>query len=80
MSHHPPVSACHASALNGRWTWEQELRVKTKFWGKSMEFQPECVIRVSLSLPGGGVEVYEWNKITTCIHNLFGGSDHRYAC
>ena len=21
------------------------------------------------------VEVYEWNKITTCIHNLFGGSD-----
>ena len=21
------------------------------------------------------MEVYEWNKITTCIHNLFGGSD-----
>ena len=27
------------------------------------------------SSPTAEVEVYEWNKITTCIHNLFGGSD-----
>ena len=27
------------------------------------------------SSPPAEVEVYEWNKITTCIHNLFGGSD-----
>ena len=34
---------------------------------------------ISLSAGEGSsppeVEVYEWNKITTCIHNLFGGSD-----
>ncbi len=47
-----------------------------------MEFQPEGVVRVEIRLGKGGdggdgdvVEVYEWNKITTCIHNLFGGSD-----
>jgi len=32
VSHHPPVSACHAIAKN--WTWWQDFRVKTKFWGK----------------------------------------------
>jgi hypothetical protein len=38
-------------------------RVKTKFWGKSMEFQPEGVVRVELKLGGDAApEVYEWNK------------------
>ncbi|CAM6053555.1 unnamed protein product [Sphagnum tenellum] len=78
VSHHPPVSACHASSLGGKWTWWQDLRVKTKFWGKSMEFQPEGVVSVQLNLGNDRTEVYEWNKITTCIHNLFGGAD-RYV-
>ena len=34
VSHHPPVSACHASSSSGKWSWSQDLRVKTKFWGK----------------------------------------------
>ena len=36
------------------------------------------VLQLSARSSGDGssdVEVYEWNKITTCIHNLFGGSD-----
>lgn len=74
VSHHPPVSACHASSKH--WTWWQDFRVKTKFWGKSMEFQPEGSVSLKLNLPDSNwTEVYSWNKITTCIHNLFSSAD-----
>ena len=36
-----------------------------------MEFQPEGFVYTELRLPDGTKEVYRWNKITTCIHNLF---------
>ena len=61
VSHHPPVSACHAIAKN--WTWWQDLRVKTKFWGKSMEFQPDGIVHLELVLPDGTHELYTWNKV-----------------
>ena len=38
---------------------------------QSMEFQPDGFVSVELRLPDGTKEVYRWNKITTCIHNLF---------
>ena len=38
---------------------------------QSMEFQPEGFVFVELRLPDGSKEIYRWNKITTCIHNLF---------
>ncbi|XP_049880347.1 uncharacterized protein LOC126376841 [Pectinophora gossypiella] len=68
VSHHPPISACHAESP--RWCFWQEARIKTKFWGKSMEFQPAGRVHVRL-LPAG--DHYSWNKVTTCVHNLFGG-------
>ena len=34
VSHHPPVSTCHAFSEDGSWRWWQDFRVKTKFWGK----------------------------------------------
>ena len=34
VSHHPPVSTCHAFAEDSSWAWWQDFRVKTKFWGK----------------------------------------------
>ncbi len=41
-----------------------------------MEFQPEGSVRLRLNNSGSSSgDTYEWNKITTCIHNLFGGSD-----
>jgi len=67
VSHHPPVSCVHASGTG--WVWSQALRIRSKFWGKSMEFQPEG--SVHLSLQGHGEE-YKWNKVTSCIHNLLG--------
>ena len=55
------MAVCHAASISGRngggaprWTWSQDLRVKTKFWGKSMEFQPEGVVRVELRRGGSG--------------------------
>lgn len=66
VSHHPPVSACYADSKN--YTFWQEARIKTKFWGKSMEFQPMGQVHVLLSKTG---DLYSWNKVTTCVHNLF---------
>ena len=71
VSHHPPVSVCHATSE--KWSWWQDFRVKTKFWGKSMEFQPEGVINLMLVLPDGTKEYYTWNKVkkVTSIASLF---------
>nr|XP_024219048.1 oxysterol-binding protein-related protein 6-like [Halyomorpha halys] len=72
VSHHPPISVCHAMSKN--FTFCENARIKTKFWGRSMEFQPIGVITVNLERPNGsGQDVYKWNKVTTCVHNLFGG-------
>ncbi|ESP01675.1 hypothetical protein LOTGIDRAFT_139282, partial [Lottia gigantea] len=68
VSHHPPISACYADSRN--FILSQDMRVKTKFWGKSMEIQP--LGTVSLILPKYN-DYYQWNKVTTCVHNLLGG-------
>uniref|UniRef100_A0A672FVV4 Oxysterol-binding protein n=1 Tax=Salarias fasciatus TaxID=181472 RepID=A0A672FVV4_SALFA len=68
VSHHPPVSACHADSRN--FTFWQDVRWKNKFWGKSMEIVPMGTTHVTL--PGFG-DHYEWNKVTSCIHNILSG-------
>lgn len=40
-----------------------------------MEFQPDGVVNLNLVLSDGTKEHYYWNKITTCIHNLFTGGE-----
>lgn len=68
VSHHPPISVCHAESRN--FIFWQDVRIKTKFWGKSMEFQPAGT--TNLFLPSVD-EKYMYNKVTTCVHNLFSG-------
>ncbi|XP_043931249.1 oxysterol-binding protein-related protein 6 isoform X2 [Protopterus annectens] len=68
VSHHPPVSACHCESEN--FVFWQDMRWKNKFWGKSMEILP--IGRVNLTLTKYG-DHYEWNKVTTCIHNILSG-------
>lgn len=68
VSHHPPISACHADSKN--FIFWQDVRCKNKFWGKSMEIVPVGTIHVTL--PGTG-DHYEWNKVTSCIHNILSG-------
>uniref|UniRef100_A0A8C7F7U5 Oxysterol-binding protein n=1 Tax=Oncorhynchus kisutch TaxID=8019 RepID=A0A8C7F7U5_ONCKI len=68
VSHHPPVSACHCDSHN--FTFWQDVQWKNKFWGKSMEIVPMGTTHVTL--PGFG-DHYEWNKVTSCIHNILSG-------
>uniref|UniRef100_A0A1A7WKM0 Oxysterol-binding protein n=2 Tax=Iconisemion striatum TaxID=60296 RepID=A0A1A7WKM0_9TELE len=68
VSHHPPISACHAESKN--FVFRQDVRCKNKFWGKSMEIVPVCTTHVTLPRFG---DHYEWNKVTSCIHNILSG-------
>ncbi|CAJ1061733.1 oxysterol-binding protein-related protein 3 isoform X1 [Xyrichtys novacula] len=68
VSHHPPISACHAESKN--FIFWQDVRCKNKFWGKSMEIVPVGTIHVTLPKTG---DHYEWNKVTSCIHNILSG-------
>uniref|UniRef100_A0A673LNF6 Oxysterol-binding protein n=1 Tax=Sinocyclocheilus rhinocerous TaxID=307959 RepID=A0A673LNF6_9TELE len=71
VSHHPPISACHAESDN--FNFWQDQRWKNKFWGKSLEIMPTGMVNVTLKKYG---EHYEWNKVVTCIHNVL--SQQRY--
>ncbi|CAI5790185.1 Oxysterol-binding protein [Podarcis lilfordi] len=68
VCHHPPVSACHAESDN--FVFWQDMKWKNKFWGKSLEIIP--VGTVNVQLPRFG-DHYEWNKVTSCIHNILSG-------
>ncbi|XP_041812364.1 oxysterol-binding protein-related protein 7-like isoform X2 [Chelmon rostratus] len=65
VSHHPPVSACHAESEN--FTFWQDQRWKNKFWGKSVEIISSGMVNVTLPKYG---DHYEWNKAVTCIHSV----------
>ncbi|XP_077391837.1 oxysterol-binding protein-related protein 7-like isoform X2 [Festucalex cinctus] len=65
VSHHPPISACHAESEN--FTFWQDQRWKNKFWGKSVEILSSGPVNVTLPRYG---DHYEWNKAVTCIHNV----------
>uniref|UniRef100_A0A8P4KFR5 Oxysterol-binding protein n=1 Tax=Dicentrarchus labrax TaxID=13489 RepID=A0A8P4KFR5_DICLA len=65
VSHHPPISACHAESEN--FTFWQDQRWKYKFWGKSVEIISSGMVNVTLPKYG---DHYEWNKAVTCIHNV----------
>ncbi|XP_074051606.1 oxysterol-binding protein-related protein 3 isoform X5 [Macrotis lagotis] len=68
VSHHPPISACHAESPN--FVFWQDVRWKNKFWGKSMEIVPVGTTHVTLPAFG---DHFEWNKVTSCIHNILSG-------
>ncbi|XP_030610554.1 oxysterol-binding protein-related protein 7 isoform X2 [Archocentrus centrarchus] len=71
VCHHPPISACHADSEN--FSFWQDQRWKNQFWGKSLEILPTGMVNVTLPRYG---DHYEWNKVVTCIHNVF--SQQRY--
>ncbi|KAM7175750.1 oxysterol-binding protein-related protein 3 isoform 2-T8 [Macrochelys suwanniensis] len=68
VSHHPPISACHADSVN--FAFWQDVRWKNKFWGKSMEIVPIGTTHVTLP---AFRDHFEWNKVTSCIHNILSG-------
>ncbi len=49
----------------------QDFRVKSKFWGKSIEFIPYGNCYLKFNNTG---EVFTWKKVTSSIHNVIGGT------
>ncbi|KAB1276341.1 Oxysterol-binding protein-related protein 3 [Camelus dromedarius] len=47
-----------------------DVRWKNKFWGKSMEIVPIGTTHVTLP---AFRDHFEWNKVTSCIHNILSG-------
>uniref|UniRef100_A0A8B9J0F7 Oxysterol-binding protein n=1 Tax=Amazona collaria TaxID=241587 RepID=A0A8B9J0F7_9PSIT len=68
VSHHPPISACHAESVN--FAFWQDVRWKNKFWGKSMEIVPVGTTHITLP---AFKDHFAWNKVTSCIHNILSG-------
>lgn len=67
VSHHPPITACHAYG-KGYEFWDNSL-MKSKFWGKSMEFIPENNFYLVI-----GDEHYVVKKPSNTANNLIFGT------
>ncbi|KAJ8019965.1 Oxysterol-binding protein-related protein 6 [Holothuria leucospilota] len=68
VSHHPPIAAVHCESKN--FTYWQDVRIKTKFWGKSMEVVPIGTIHIEIPKYG---DHYKFSKVTSCVHNILSG-------
>lgn len=72
VSHHPPVGAAHAESA--KWTYYGESAVKSKFYGKSFEFNPLGTWFLHLRTPQGGEELYTWKKVTSSVVGIITGN------
>ncbi|KAI9809711.1 MAG: hypothetical protein M1825_000143 [Sarcosagium campestre] len=65
VSHHPPVGAAYAESP--KWDYYGESAVKSKFYGKSFEFNPLGTWFLRLRPTTGGEELYTWKKVTSSV-------------
>lgn len=81
VSHHPPISACHADSP--KWTYYGENAVDSQFKGRSFDFKHLgkmfCKIRPDngVKLPNGEVveeELYSWKKVNTSVVGIMLGN------
>lgn len=73
VSHHPPVGA--AWAESPRWTYYGESAVKSKFYGKSFDFNPLGTWFLKIRPSNGGKEeLYTWKKVTSSVVGIITGS------
>lgn len=71
VCHRPLVLACHATGPT--WCWWQEQKVKTKFWGKSVEYIPSGNVHVTIGRGEGEDEDhFKWSKVISCLRNVLG--------
>ncbi|CAG8490270.1 5112_t:CDS:2 [Diversispora eburnea] len=71
VSHYPPIMACYAESEN--WSFSQDSKVKSKFWGKSMELIPSGTVR--LSIPKYN-DQYTFSKPSTWMRNMISGTKY----
>jgi oxysterol-binding protein 1 len=72
VSHHPPVGAAYAESP--KWTYYGESAVKSKFYGKSFEFNPLGTWFLHLKPISGGEELYTWKKVTSSVVGIITGN------
>jgi oxysterol-binding protein 1 len=72
VSHHPPVGAAHAESAT--WEYYGESAVKSKFYGKSFDFNPLGTWFLNLRSKSGVVERYTWKKVTSSVVGIISGS------
>ncbi|OQN97587.1 hypothetical protein B0A48_16451 [Cryoendolithus antarcticus] len=72
VSHHPPVGAAYAESKN--WDYYGESAVKSKFYGKSFEFNPLGTWFLRLRPASGGEELYTWKKVTSSVVGIITGN------
>ncbi|ORZ26146.1 Oxysterol-binding protein-domain-containing protein, partial [Absidia repens] len=71
VCHHPLTIAAHAESKN--YIYWQCTKVKSKFWGKSMEFITEGVYHVQLT---GHEDHYTYSKPSSWIRNMIAGEKY----
>ncbi|TKR71791.1 hypothetical protein L596_019332 [Steinernema carpocapsae] len=68
VSHHPPVSAFHATSDD--YEFYGNVSPRLRFWGTSIECQPKAMFTVRLKKFN---ETYTWEAASISIHNLIMG-------
>ncbi|KAI6217710.1 Oxysterol-binding protein-related protein 3 [Aphelenchoides besseyi] len=71
VSHHPPISACHADGPG--WNWYQTFKSRVQNAMDSTSITSELPTRLLMS---NGDE-YSWNKVTTVIQNPRATAENR---
>ncbi|SMQ48255.1 unnamed protein product [Zymoseptoria tritici ST99CH_3D7] len=73
VTHHPPVGAAFADSP--KWTYYGESAVKSKFYGKSFEFNPLGTWFLHLRPSNGAPEeLYTWKKVTSSVVGIITGN------
>ena len=81
VSHHPPISACHATSP--KWEYYGENAVDSKFYGRSFDFKHLgkmfCVVRPNTGVKDkkGNIvaeELYSWKKVNTAVVGIMVGN------
>lgn len=75
VSHHPPITAAYSESDN--FIYNGSVNPKIKFWGRSIEVQPDGQCRVYLKRHK---ETYTFKAVACCVHNIIVGKlwfEHR---
>lgn len=73
VSHHPPVGAAYAESP--KWTYYGESAVRSKFYGKSFEFNPLGTWFLHIRpVDGGPEELFTWKKVTSSVVGILTGN------
>jgi hypothetical protein len=70
VSHHPPITACHAVDKENNFDYWMNSEVKTAFWGMSLEIIPVGMTHIKLNNYN---EIYSIDRPSTIIHNIIVG-------